>query len=160
MSIGWKESWWGEPWPGRTCHDATGRLLEEMHTSVPVGENCVLCLTPIKPDQSGCAAPCEAPDGPRIVNAHHECIFRSIFGSPGHLDGRCSCTGATPAGWEPWHRNPQRWCETGDVPESAHTYREEALIVWARDAATPFVSRRICTGRPACLICGERCECS
>lgn len=100
-------NYFGEPWPSGVCDDGT-------RVPAPVGEDCVLCETPIEVDHQGSFMH-ELGGGLRGV--HRECNLRSVVGGIGHL------------------RDHARWCVREHDPDGGLSYRESALAVWQEYAA-------------------------
>lgn len=72
------------------------KLSEVPHVATPAKTVCLQCLEDIQPDDSGVVMPYLAGemDG-GLVAIHEECHLRSVFGSVGHQQRRCSCFGGT-----------------------------------------------------------------
>ena len=95
------ESFFGEPWPSGVCDDG-------IQVPTPVGEDCILCSTPILEGEQGSFMGSEK----GLVPAHKECSLRSVLGGIGH------------------HLDHLHWCrEIGD-PDMGLTYRESAKQTW------------------------------
>lgn len=93
--------WFGESWGAPVCE-------EDNHLPTPVGAFCLSCEEAIEPTDAGVvtaqsgldelAAALDPSDvllvdGHRLVAHHLPCHLRSVLGSVGHIEGRCSCVG-------------------------------------------------------------------
>lgn len=93
--------WFGESWGAPVCE-------ADAHRATPVGAFCFSCDEPVERDDQGFIQPQYGLDGPaaehdplrvllvdghQLVAHHLECQLRNIFGSVGHIEGRCSCAG-------------------------------------------------------------------
>jgi hypothetical protein len=62
----------------------------------PVGRGCLHCKERVAEGDEGMLMPYVGEDGVVIiVPVHRECFLRSVFGSVGHQQGKCSCHGGT-----------------------------------------------------------------
>lgn len=62
-------------------------------TETPVGEPCSYCEEPIKEGDRGFTIPIAGSDSEAPY--HHPCFIRTIIGSVGHQQKKCSCYGGT-----------------------------------------------------------------
>jgi hypothetical protein len=69
------------------------RELEVIPT--PVGQLCLYCVEPIVEGDLGIEQPFHSLEKETTVVHHRECFLRSIFGSVGHQQQKCSCYGGT-----------------------------------------------------------------
>lgn len=59
----------------------------------PVGQPCLHCDEEVAADESGVVTKFYDGKEDKEVPMHRECVLRSIFGSVGHQERRCSCFG-------------------------------------------------------------------
>jgi hypothetical protein len=93
--------WFGESWDAPMCEPGA-------HAPTPVGVLCMSCEEPIEEGDRGVMMPQGGLDelaarldplglvtvgSVRGVAQHLECQLRSVLGSVGHIEGRCSCVG-------------------------------------------------------------------
>jgi hypothetical protein len=93
-------AWFGESWGAPICEETS-------HEPTPVGVLCMNCEERIEADDRGVITPqlgldetavrldpaALLFDGQPRVAQHLECHLRGVFGSVGHIEGRCSCAG-------------------------------------------------------------------
>lgn len=101
------------PYFGESWH--VPALVGAEQADTPVGEPCLHCDEPIRPEQQGFLRPVIGSDGQTEVRPiHRECDLRAIVGGLHHQLGTCTCEGGSDDPDPPWA-----------------TRREAALLAWA-----------------------------
>jgi hypothetical protein len=111
-------NWFGESWGAPVCDPDT-------HIDTPTG-TCDWCSERIATDDAGVSLPYAM----QVIHYHLNCWLRQVFGSVGHQDGKCSCTGD--------HMAISEASESDDPP--GMTLREAA------NAAVEAFYKKVCDG--------------
>lgn len=81
--------YFGDPWPSVFCMHAPS-------APAPLLSKCAWCDEGFIFGEQGVLLPHVGEDGAVVEIAYHKnCFLRTIFGSVGHIQGKCSCQGGT-----------------------------------------------------------------
>lgn len=111
--------WFGAYW-------GVAATENQPHVATPLGAPCGYCTVPIQDGDQGYligrigTGPDGRPSWAGEVPWHRECLLRTVFGPPSHLDGSCTCRSVP------------------DQPATPQQQRAEAIETWDRlDRRTP-----------------------